>query len=125
MSLGEKRLGDLIDDFCPRCKFLLNHAIASFVNGEVVKVICQTCYTEHPFHRGEDMRKKKLAAKNSPLEQVLAKVAPGSTAEAEGHPNEDAESSPEEATRSPKKKKAAAPARYISRHKGKPPASKS
>ena len=43
------RLGDVIDDYCPRCKLLLNHAVASMVAGEVVKVVCQTCHSEHPF----------------------------------------------------------------------------
>ncbi|MEJ2008321.1 MAG: hypothetical protein P8Z30_09245 [Acidobacteriota bacterium] len=47
-SLDEHRprLGDLIDDYCPRCKRLMNHAIASFVGDKVVKVICRTCHSE-------------------------------------------------------------------------------
>src|SRR5438552_9061575 len=35
---GPPRLGDLIDDHCPRCKLLLNHAIASLMDGRVAKV---------------------------------------------------------------------------------------
>ena len=47
------RLGDTIDDYCPRCRLLLNHAVASLVDGKVVKVICQTCHSEHPYrHAG-------------------------------------------------------------------------
>ncbi len=52
MGGTEYRLGDLIDDYCPRCRLLLNHAVASLVDRKVVKVICQTCYTEHPYRRG-------------------------------------------------------------------------
>ena len=48
MSENQRRLGDLIDDYCPRCRLLLNHAIASMVDLEVAKVICQTCDTVHP-----------------------------------------------------------------------------
>ncbi len=33
------RLGDEIDDYCPRCKLLLNHAVASMVGSTVVKVV--------------------------------------------------------------------------------------
>lgn len=88
-------------------------------------MICQTCYTEHPFHHGEDLRKKKLAAKNSPLEQVLAKVAPGPVTLPEEAADEEGDAPAEEAAPAPKKKKPAVPARYITRHKGKPPAKKS
>ncbi len=72
------RLGDLIDDHCPRCKRLMNHAIASFVGDRIVKVICQTCYSEHPYLEGKE---KKKAPKPAPtaFDQVLAKVAPAAT----------------------------------------------
>lgn len=67
------RLGDLIDDHCPRCKRLMNHAIASFVGDKVAKVICQTCHSEHPFLEGKEKKKKP---KSTAFDQVLAKVGP-------------------------------------------------
>lgn len=70
------RLGDLIDDYCPKCKRLMNHAIASFVGDKVVKVICQTCHSEHPYLEGKE---KKKAPKATAFDQVLAKVAPSSS----------------------------------------------
>lgn len=100
------RLGDLIDDFCPRCKLLLNHAVASMVDGKVVKVICQTCYTEHAYLHGKGAKKKPSGGRTTLFDQVLAKATPV-----------------ESAAVSPRKKKAAAPARYISRHKTRPPRS--
>jgi hypothetical protein len=101
------RLGDLIDDYCPRCKHLLNHAIASFFEDKVVKVICQTCFTEHPFTEGKE-KKKAPKSRSTPFDQVLAKVSPaGSSGQADGKP-----------------KKARPPARYISRHKAKPSGNK-
>ncbi|HXJ93965.1 MAG TPA: hypothetical protein VMT20_14035 [Terriglobia bacterium] len=100
------RLGDLIDDYCPRCKLLLNHAIASMMDGRAVKVICKTCYTEHAFRHGEG-GKKKAPAGMTLFEQVLSNAA-------SAPPEEPAEPA------TTKKKKAAAPARYISRHKERP-----
>src|SRR5215469_12956303 len=94
------RLGDLIDDYCPRCKLLLNHAIASMMDGQAVKVICKTCYTEHAFRHGEG-GKKKTPAGMTLFEQVLSNAAPPSPEE------------PEE-PEAPKKKRVTAPARYIS-----------
>ena len=67
------RLGDLIDDHCPRCRLLLNHAIASMMDGKVAKVICQTCLTEHPYLYQDGAKKKKSAGGRETLfDQVLA-----------------------------------------------------
>jgi hypothetical protein len=114
MAEPEKRLGDLIDDYCPRCKLLLNHAIASFVGTEVVKVICQTCLSEHPFLHAESPKKKKPAGGPAGLfDLVLTKVAGG----AAGAPPAEAA---DQETPPAEKKKRSPTARYISRHKTKP-----
>lgn len=101
-----KRLGDLIDDYCPRCRLLLNHAVASMVQDDVAKVICQTCFTEHPYRRGEGGKKKLPSPRATLFDQVIANM---SAPVAPDPPKEKA------------KKRTAAPARYITRHKGKPP----
>jgi hypothetical protein len=105
MTDQEPRLGDLIDDYCPRCRLLLNHAIASMIETQVVKVICQTCFTEHAYRHGEGGKKKPANSKATLFEQVLAKAPPIA---------ESPLPSP------PTKKRTTAPARYISRHKSKP-----
>lgn len=101
----EYRLGDLIDDYCLRCKLLLNHAIASMMDGQVVKVICQTCFTEHAYRRGEGGKKKPSNPRSTLFDQVLANASPAETVD------------PAPAA----KKKTAEPARYITRHKTRPP----
>jgi hypothetical protein len=106
------RLGDLIDDYCPRCKLLLNHAIASMMDGQAVKVICKTCYTEHAFRHGEG-GKKKAPAGMTLFEQVLS-----SAAAAPADPVEPI--APEKPEKPEKKKRTTAAARYISRHKERP-----
>ena len=70
------RLGDEIDDYCPRCKLLLNHAVASMMGSSVVKVVCQTCHSEHPYKNAEVPPKKKSGPRAALMDQVLAKVAP-------------------------------------------------
>ncbi len=103
MSEITMRLGDLVDDYCPRCRLLLNHAVASMLEGQVVKVICQTCYTEHAFLHGKE--KKKTSTRGQTLfDQVLANASPAA-APVDG---------------SAKKKGAGAPTRYFSRHKTPP-----
>jgi hypothetical protein len=67
------RLGDLIDDHCPRCRLLLNHAIASMMEGKVAKVICQTCLTEHPYlYQDGAKRKKPPGGRETLFDQILA-----------------------------------------------------
>ncbi len=113
MTEPAKRLGDLIDDYCPRCRLLLNHAVASMVKDDVAKVICQTCFTEHPYRHGEGGKKKLPTPRATLFDQVVANMsAPASPPDP-----------PEEAA--PARKRTATPARYISRHKGKPPHGKS
>ena len=111
------RLGDVIDDYCPRCKLLLNHAVASMVGGTVVKVVCQTCHTEHPFKNATVPPKKKSGPKAALLDQVLAKIAPAAAETAA----EEKAPEPKESAEPRKKRRAAAPARYISRHATRPP----
>jgi len=103
--MADQRLGDLIDDYCPRCKLLLNHAIASMMEDQVVKVICKTCYTEHAYRHGEGGKKKSPAGVTL-FQQVLANAAP----------SEPEPAPPKEAPATAKKKRTAAPARYITRH---------
>lgn len=104
--MADRRLGDLIDDYCPRCKLLLNHAIASIMEDQVVKVICKTCYTEHAYRHGEGGKKKSPAGVTL-FQQVLANAAPSP------------DSPPDPPTDAPsgaRRKRAAEPARYITRH---------
>ncbi len=39
----------IIDDFCVRCKRIMNHAIVSVMNGEPAKVRCRTCHNDHDY----------------------------------------------------------------------------
>lgn len=75
MNQSIPRLGDLIDDYCPRCRLLLNHAVASMVEQQVAKVICQTCLSEHAYLDGKEGKKKKTP-RETLFDQVLAKAAP-------------------------------------------------
>jgi hypothetical protein len=119
MNESVPRLGDTIDDYCPRCRLLLNHAVASLVDSKVVKVVCQTCHTEHPYRNGELPPKKKPTRRAALFEQVLVKVDPTPAPAAEPEASEE-ESGPSEPA-APKKKRIATPARYITRHKTRPP----
>ena len=58
---GEKRLGDIIDDHCIKCRRLTNHSIVSLVDGNTAKVRCRTCYHDHDYrHEQAPPTKKEL-----------------------------------------------------------------
>jgi hypothetical protein len=77
MSDRPLRLGDVIDDYCPRCRLLLNHDVASLFDGNVAKVTCRTCHNTHDYRHAEvPKRKSKKDDKKSLMDQVLANMPP-------------------------------------------------
>jgi hypothetical protein len=75
------RLGDIIDDYCSRCRLLTNHSIAAIVGDEIKKVVCRTCQHSHDYKHGKGAEKKRNP-KESAYEQVLASVLAGKSMEA-------------------------------------------
>ena len=78
--MGEIRLGDIIDDFCVKCKRIMNHAVVSMLNGEPAKVRCRTCHNDHDYRHEQPPPPKADTRKQALFAQVLAKVAPGGAA---------------------------------------------
>ncbi len=73
--MAELRLGDIIDDYCSRCKLLTNHSIVSILNEEPAKVYCRTCFFEHNYHHGKGAEKKRSSSRKSKLfDQVLSSI---------------------------------------------------
>lgn len=63
--------GDMVDSQCTRCKALLNHTIIAMVDGQVVRVKCNTCGSEHN-HR--PAKEPKVAAAKAPKAAKEAKT---------------------------------------------------
>ena len=47
--MRDLRLGDIIDDWCVKCRRLTNHAIVSLLDTEAAKVRCRSCYSDHDY----------------------------------------------------------------------------
>ena len=77
MMMRDVRLGDDIDDFCVRCKRVMNHNVVSVLNGEAAKVRCRTCHSDHDFRHEQAPPPKVDARKAALFNEVLKKVAPG------------------------------------------------
>jgi hypothetical protein len=78
MSDRPLRLGDVIDDYCPRCRLLLNHDVASLFSGQIAKVTCRTCFNTHDYRNAQvpAKRKGKKDDKKTLIDQVLAGMPP-------------------------------------------------
>jgi hypothetical protein len=72
--MDEIRLGDVIDDYCIKCRRMTNHAVVSIVEGEVAKVRCRSCYHDHTYLREQIPPSKKDLKK---LELAQAALASG------------------------------------------------
>ena len=74
--MREPRLGDDIDDYCVRCKRIMNHAVVSVINGTPAKVRCRTCHSDHDFRHEQAPPPKVDSRKAALFNDVLKKVNP-------------------------------------------------
>jgi len=63
MQQRQLRLGDILDDYCPRERRVTNHAVVAMVGSDVKQTRCTTCDTEHEYKKARlpAPRKKKEA----------------------------------------------------------------
>ncbi len=78
--MDELRLGDVIDDYCIKCRRLTNHAIVSLLDGEVAKVRCRSCYHDHNYLKEIAPPSKKDLKKAELFNAVLAQAEPAAGA---------------------------------------------
>jgi hypothetical protein len=90
------RLGDVIDDYCSKCRRLTNHAVVSIVNDEPAKVRCRSCYHDHDYLREQIPPSKKDLKKMELFNAVLAGGQPaGEAVEEAVEPDADPEAEPD------------------------------
>ena len=70
------RLGDVIDDFCVKCKRITNHSIVSMLSGEPAKMRCRTCYSDHDYRHETAPPSKKDLKKEQLFKEVLSGLDP-------------------------------------------------
>ncbi|HEX7781065.1 MAG TPA: hypothetical protein VF424_17580 [Vicinamibacterales bacterium] len=70
------RLGDIVDDYCPRERRITNHAIVALVGDAIRQTRCTTCDAEHVYKAAKMPRRKKSDATAALYEQVLTDATP-------------------------------------------------
>jgi hypothetical protein len=78
------RLGDILDDYCPRERRVTNHAVVAMIEEDVKQTRCTTCDTEHVYKGGKAPRRKKSDTTGALYKEVLAGITDQDAPPAEG-----------------------------------------
>jgi hypothetical protein len=69
MQQRRLRLGDILDDYCPRERRITNHAVVAMIDDEVKQTRCTTCDADHEYKQARvppPRRKKDSLAPGAP-----------------------------------------------------------
>ncbi len=72
MEQRRLRLGDTLDDYCPRERRLTNHAVVAMIEEDVKQTRCTTCDTEHAYKGGKVPKRRKKETTATLYKEVLA-----------------------------------------------------
>src|SRR3954453_2508255 len=73
MQQRQPRLGDILDDYCPRERRVTNHVVVAMVGADVKQTRCSTCDAEHEYKHAKVPRQRRKADTPAALySQVLA-----------------------------------------------------
>lgn len=72
MEQRRLRLGDTLDDYCPRERRVTNHAIVAMVEEDVKQTRCTTCDAEHAYKGARVPRRRKKETPSTLFKEVLA-----------------------------------------------------
>jgi hypothetical protein len=77
MQQRRVRLGDILDDYCPRERRVTNHAVVAMVEDDVKQTRCTTCDAEHEYKHAKvpaPRRRKPAAALADRVDQAKPRV---------------------------------------------------
>jgi hypothetical protein len=72
MDQRRLRLGDTLDDYCPRERRVTNHAIVAMIEDEVKQTRCTTCDAEHVYKGARVPKRRKKETPGALYKEVLA-----------------------------------------------------
>jgi hypothetical protein len=72
MEQRRLRLGDILDDYCPRERRVTNHAVVAMIEDEVKQTRCTTCDAEHVYKGARVPKRRKKETPAALYKEVLA-----------------------------------------------------
>jgi hypothetical protein len=76
MQQRQLRLGDILDDYCPRERRVTNHAVVAMVGADVKRTRCTTCDAEHEYKHARVPRQRKKSESPAALYAQVAANGP-------------------------------------------------
>ena len=98
MQQRRLRLGDILDDYCPRERRITNHAVVAMIEDEVKQTRCTTCDADHEYKAAKvppPRRKRPDAAAGDSAEGLLRPRAASEDTEPLNEASDPDEASPE------------------------------
>ncbi len=89
MQQRQPRLGDILDDYCPRERRLTNHVVVAMIGESVKQTRCTTCESDHEYKNAALPRQKKKSEHSALFSQVLANVSPRRSTSMASLPEDD------------------------------------
>jgi hypothetical protein len=72
MDQRRLRLGDILDDYCPRERRVTNHAVVAMIEDEIKQTRCTTCDAEHVYKGARVPKRRKKETPGALYKEVLA-----------------------------------------------------
>src|SRR4249919_3382633 len=91
MQQRQLRLGDILDDYCPRERRVTNHAVVAMVGVDVKQTRCTTCDAEHEYKHAKVPRQRR----RSETPAALSSQAPAGPKRVAHEPAQEASGAPE------------------------------
>jgi hypothetical protein len=77
MEQRRLRLGDILDDYCPRERRVTNHAVVAMIEEDVKQTRCTTCDAEHAYKGARVPKRRKKETPAGLYKEVLAGLTEG------------------------------------------------
>jgi hypothetical protein len=71
MEQRRLRLGDILDDYCPRERRVTNHAVVAMIEEDVKQTRCTTCDAEHAYKGARVPKRRRKEAPATLYQEVL------------------------------------------------------
>jgi hypothetical protein len=96
MQQRQLRLGDILDDYCPRERRLTNHAVVAMIGDAVKQTRCTTCDAEHEYKHAKVPRQRRKSESPAALYAQVAANGPKRVAHEAGASGSDGVAPPED-----------------------------
>src|SRR5258707_4280957 len=83
MQQRQLRLGDILDDYCPRERRVTNHAVVAMLGNDVKQTRCTTCDAEHEYKHAKVPRQRRKNETPAALYSQVVANAPKRVAHGE------------------------------------------